>query len=139
MSQEAINAISNRSQLDPATALERQQAQVQPNAFDLSTIAVNTPQGGSSIALKVGAPQASSEMNLKSLASDFAQGLQNGFYAKDMNRLMTKLNQPGAKASVGEIAAEMLQVQNKMGIADAFSRVSSKLAEGLQTMVVKQG
>jgi len=81
-------------------------------------------------------------MNLQSLAGQFSDGLQHGFYAADINRLMTKLVQardPHTGVTAGDVTIELLNVQAKVGIADAFSKVSSKLAEGLQTMVVKQG
>jgi hypothetical protein len=97
--------------------------------------------GGGAIAMPT-APSAPSPMNLQSLAHQFSQGLQHGFYAQDVHRLMDKLaqsKQPHSQVTAGDVTAELLGVQAKIGIADAFSKISSKLSEGLQTMVVRQG
>jgi hypothetical protein len=137
MSQELISAIS-RAAADPITtqtALQNQHTQL--NTVDLKTLGGATIQAPNSVV-----PQAPSAMNLQSLAGEFSNGLQNGFYTKDVNRLLHKMAQskdPRTGVTAGDITAELLNVQAKVGIADAFSKVSSKISEGLQTMVVKQG
>ena len=142
MSQDQVAAISG-VQADPLSLIERHRAQA--DAVDMRTLdsAANLALGGgSSVQFKIDEPQAPSTMNLQSLAGQFAEGLQHGFYSSDVNRLMNRLVQskdPQSGVTFGDVTIELLNVQAKVGIADAFSKVSSKLADGLQTMVVKQG
>lgn len=80
-------------------------------------------------------------MSLTSLATQFKDGMHNGFYTDDVNRLVERLQQmntPGSSVAIGDVAMELIHVQAKVGIAEAFSKVSSKLSEGLQTLVVRQ-
>ena len=138
MSQDIVAAIG-RANTDP---LERYQAQSQP--IDMQKLDATSPTsaGGAFIQPNHIEPSAPSAMNLQSLAGQFSDGLQHGFYSADIDRLMGKLvqaRQPGSGVSFGDVTVELLNVQAKVGIADAFSKVSSKLAEGLQTMVVRQG
>jgi len=143
MSHDLVAAITG-GQTDPTPALERHRAQIE--AVDMRTLdpaAAAAPGGGAAIQLRAPAEaKAPSAMNLQSLAGQFSEGLQHGFYTGDIDRLMNKLVQardPGSGVTFGDVSIELLNVQAKVGIADAFSKVSSKLAEGLQTMVVKQG
>jgi hypothetical protein len=79
--------------------------------------------------------------DLPNLYGRFSDGLQNGFYAADLSRLMEKVNaskESGVPLSVGEVTAEMLNVQAKIGIGDACGKIAAKLAEGLQSLVVRQ-
>lgn len=139
MSQDMVAAIG-RAQTDPT-----QQYREQPQPVDMRTLDAADPAaqvGGSAISLHASEPAAPSAMNLQSLAGQFSDGLQHGFYSADIDRLMGKLVQardPSSGVTFGDVTVELLNVQAKVGIADAFSKVSSKLAEGLQTMVVKQG
>lgn len=140
MSQDIIAAITSATATDPSMAIERYRAQSE--AIDLRTLDTASAGGAAIQMPSVAAEAPSSAMNLQALAGKFSEGLQKGFYASDMDRLMTKLssaNQPGSNVSFGEVSVELLNVQAKVGIADAFSKVTTKLAEGLQTMVVKQG
>ena len=80
--------------------------------------------------------------NLQALGTQFADGLQHGFYAADIDRLMQTLTlarDPASGVGFGDVTVELLNVQAKVGIADAFAKLSTKLAEGLQTLVVRQG
>lgn len=143
MSQDLVAAITS-VHADPTPAIERHRAQIE--AVDMRTLdvaPVAAQGGGAAIQLQTFDPPApSSAMNLQSLAGQFSDGLQHGFYASDIDRLMNKLVQarePGSGVTFGDVTVELLNVQAKVGIADAFSKVSSKLAEGLQTLVVRQG
>jgi len=148
MSQDAIAAIAAIGQ---APAASNGHYGVQADPIDMRTLDVHTSQptpavanGGANIA-PPGAPNAAeapAAMDLQSLAGQFADGLQHGFYANDINRLMHTLqqaHQPNSGVGFGDVTVELLNVQAKVGIADAFSKISSKLADGLQTMVVRQG
>jgi len=142
MSQDLVAAITS-VHADPTAAIERHRAHL--DTVDMRTLegTAGTTQGGGAIQLRALDPPApSSAMNLQSLAGQFSDGLQHGFYSSDIDRLMNKLVQarnPGSGVTFGDVTVELLNVQAKVGIADAFSKVSSKLAEGLQTMVVRQG
>lgn len=140
MSQDMVAAINN-APADPTTAIERHRSQME--AIDLRSLDTHAPAGGAVIAMPGHEPKvAPSAMNLQALAGQFSEGLQHGFYANDINRLMTKLGQskdPNSGVTFGDVTVELLNVQAKVGVADAFSKVSTKLSEGLQTMVVKQG
>ena len=133
-----------RAHTDPMEQFRaQQQAPVDTSALD-AALADPARQvvGGAMVSLKATEPAAPSAMNLQSLAGQFSEGLQHGFYTADIDRLMDKLVQardPSSGVTFGDVTVELLNVQAKVGIADAFSKVSTKLAEGLQTMVVKQG
>jgi hypothetical protein len=139
MSQDPVAAIASSAM---QTSVFDRAAQSHPDSVDLHSLAGAHAGGGATVA----SPQpqevlAPSAMNLESLATQFADGMQNGFYASDMNRLVDKialLNTPGSSVAFGDVAMELINVQAKVGIADAFTKVSSKLSEGLQTLVVRQ-
>ena len=79
--------------------------------------------------------------DVSNLYGRFSEGLQSGFYAADLSRLMERVNasrQTGVPLNVGEVTAEMLNVQAKIGIGDACGKIASKLAEGLQSLIVRQ-
>lgn len=138
MSQDPVAAIG-RANTDP---LERYRTAIEPVDMQKLDTASPTGVGGAFIQATHIEASAPSAMNLQSLAGQFSDGLQHGFYSADIDRLMDKLvqaRQPGSGVSFGDVTVELLNVQAKVGIADAFSKVSSKLAEGLQTMVVRQG
>jgi hypothetical protein len=144
MSQDPIAAIAS-SGADASALMQRRQDASQADALRTLDQLTQTPaSGGATVQLHAAELEAPppSALNLRSLAGQFSEGLQHGFYAQDMNHLMTRLVQsesPGSGVTMGEVMTELLNVQAKVGIADAFSKVSSKLSEGLQTMVVKQG
>jgi hypothetical protein len=139
MSQDPIAAISGAA-LNTVEAA--QAAQGQAEVVDLRTLGgVNAGGGAAVSAPPPGEPSPSSAMNLQSLATQFSDGLKHGFYAGDINRLMGKvelLNVPDSGVGMGDVAMELINVQAKVGIADGFAKVSSKLSEGLQTLVVRQ-
>ena len=87
-------------------------------------------------------PEPPSKLNVRSAASQFSDGLKNGFYTTELERYVQKAKEstmPGSKITTGELTADMLDLHARMGIADACTKVSSKLAESLQSVVTKQG
>lgn len=143
MSQDLVAAISNTPS-DPSAAIERHRMQME--SVDMRTLestATGATGGGAAIQLPgIETPAPTSAMNMQALAGQFSQGMEHGFYANDIDRLMKKMDlshQPGSGVTFGDVTVELLNVQAKVGIADAFSKVTTKLSEGLQTMVVKQG
>jgi hypothetical protein len=86
-------------------------------------------------------PAASAPLDLKGLYGQFSEGLSHGFYAPDIERLWQKIEagkSSGTKMDMGELTAELLNVQAKIGVADACAKISTKLVEGLQSLVVRQ-
>ena len=141
MSQDMVAPIG-RAHTDPLEQFRAQQAPVDTSALDAALADPAKQVGGAMVSMQASEPAAPSAMNLQSLAGQFSEGLQHGFYTADIDRLMDKLVQardPSSGVTFGDVTVELLNVQAKVGIADAFSKVSTKLAEGLQTMVVKQG
>lgn len=139
MSQDPIAAISSAALNTPDAA---QAAQRQAEIVDLRALAASPGGGGAAVAaMPPNELPPSSAMNLQSLATQFSDGMRHGFYAGDINRLMGKvelLNTPDSGVNMGDVAMELINVQAKVGIADGFAKVSSKLSEGLQTLVVRQ-
>ncbi len=144
MNQELVAAISHST--DPASTIERFHAQ--QAAVDMSrlqqALGPLPPEGGAMIQPLPAAQvtQAAQPMNLPALAGKFSEGLQHGFYTEDMGRLMNKIEQsrlPNSGVTPGDVTLELLNVQAKMGVADALRSVTTKLSEGLNTVVVKQG
>ena len=142
MSQDMVAPIG-RAHTDPMEQFRaQQQAPVDTSALNAVLADPAQEVGGAMVSVRATEPAAPSAMNLQSLAGQFSEGLQHGFYTADIDRLMDKLVQardPSSGVTFGDVTVELLNVQAKVGIADAFSKVSTKLAEGLQTMVVKQG
>lgn len=147
MSQELVAAITSAA-LDPSTAIERHRAQmaaVDMSKLDLANRAGPLPTDGGAMvqpqpAASVTEP--TGPMNLPTLAGKFSEGLQKGFYAEDMGRLVNKIKQsnvPNSGVTPGDVTLELLNVQAKMGVADALRSVTTKLSDGLNTVVVKQG
>lgn len=87
-------------------------------------------------------PEPPSKLNVQSAATQFSNGLKSGFYTTELERYMAKVKdsvKPGSKVTSGELTADMLDLHARMGIADACTKVSAKLAESLQSVVTKQG
>ena len=86
-------------------------------------------------------PAASAPLDLKGLFAQFSDGLSRGFYAQDIERLWQKIETAkttGTEMNMGELTAEIMNVQAKIGIADACAKISTKLVEGLQSLVTRQ-
>jgi hypothetical protein len=142
MNHEPISAIDGLN-IDSNNAIA-ERYQNQQDKVNLSNLeSMGLTQGGSSIQVTPVMPSPGSEMmNFRALSGYFSDGLKNGFYAKDLARLSVKTEKskdPSSGISTAQVMSDILQVQVKMGITDALSKVSSKLSEGLQTLVVKQG
>jgi len=81
-------------------------------------------------------------MGVNQLYKHFATGLERGFYAGDVQRLWQTIEasaDPASGITAGQVTSELLNVQFKIGVADALSKIATKLVEGLQSLVVKQG
>lgn len=76
-------------------------------------------------------------MNLVSTGAMFSDRIKGGFYTKQLDELVAKLNDP--RVSPGEQQAAVLDVEERIGTAKLVSQISQKLAEGLQSVVTKSG
>lgn len=87
-------------------------------------------------------PGPPSALNVNSAATQFSNGLKNGFYATEFERYVQKTaasKQPGSTITVADLTADVLNLHLRLGVAQACTEVSKKLAESLQTVVTKQG
>jgi hypothetical protein len=137
MTADPVTAISAVSTTDAA---QRYQAGLQPR--DLS--AFDPAAGGAHLSLEpsVQAQAATSPLNVRTVATAFADGMNNGFVMPAFDHLMQKVElskQPGSGITTGELTADLLMVQAKVAVSDVFAKTANKLAEGLHTLVTKQG
>ena len=136
MSQDAVSAVTWAT-TDP---LDRYRAQSQP--LDLSKFDPSANGAHLSVAGPITEQVLNSGMNVRSIYSAFQVGMQKGFIAPETERLRLKLEasqQPGSTITPGELTADLVVATGKVAMAEIFAKLSSKLGEGLQTVVVKQG
>jgi hypothetical protein len=74
-------------------------------------------------------------MNLFSAGAMFSDRIRNGFYTKELEAMVAKLNDPTVTA--GEHVAASISVQQRITTASVVSTIAHKLADGLQTVVTK--
>jgi len=87
-------------------------------------------------------PQPPSDLNVNSLAIQFSDGMRNGFLVKGLEQMTEKIiasEKPGSTITPGQITAEILVMHARIGTADACAKMCTKLVEGLQSVVTKQG
>jgi hypothetical protein len=87
-------------------------------------------------------PEPPSKLNVKSAADQFSDGLKKGFYTTELENYVKKAREstrPGNKVNASDLHTDLLDLHARMGIADACTKVSTKLAESLQSVVTKQG
>jgi hypothetical protein len=136
MSNEAIAAVGWVSS-DP---MERYRAAQQH--IDLANFDPSAKGAHLSVAVPMDVDPTKSSLNVRNLYSAVETGMRDGFIAPDMERLMGLLEEvgrPGSNVSAGQMNAEIMIATGKVGVAEALAKISSKTAEGLQTLVVKQG
>jgi hypothetical protein len=136
MSTEAIVAVGYTS-TDPMERYQAASKQVDLSQFDPSAKGAHL-----SIATPMAESPSVAGMNVRNVFNAFQDGMRTGFVVPDMNRLLAKLEdiqRPGSQVTVGELNADLLIAGGKVALAEALAKVSSKVAEGLQTLVVKQG
>ncbi len=136
MSNEAIASVGWVS----SDSLERYRATQQH--IDLAQFDRSSRGAHLSIAVPMDVQPQESSLNVRSLYSAMQTGMREGFMAPDMERLLSLLQEagkPGSTVTVGQMNAELVIANGKVGVAEALAKISSKTAEGLQTLVVKQG
>lgn len=135
MSSEAITSVGWVGS-DPTERYRTAQQHVDLDNFDPSS------QGAYlSVSIPMVVEPASSSLNVRNVYSAVQTGMRDGFMAPDMERLLGLLQEagkPGSDITVGQLNAELVMATGKMGVAEAMAKISSKTAEALQTLVVKQ-
>lgn len=76
-------------------------------------------------------------MNIVSTGAMFSDRIKGGFYTKQLDEMVAKLNDP--HVSPGAQMAAVLDVEERIGTAKLVSQIAQKLAEGLQSVVTKSG
>ncbi len=95
-----------------------------------------------SVMIPTNVEPAAASLNVKNFFTAMQTGMREGFVAPDMERLLGMLQEagkPDSDITVGQLNAELVMATGKMSVADALAKLSSKSAESLQTLVVKQG
>ncbi len=136
MSNEAITSVGWVGS-DP---IERYRAERQ--LADLGSFDPTAQGAYLSVTIPTSVEPAASSLNVNNFFSAVQTGMRDGFVAPDMERLLGMLQEagkPDSDITVGQLNAEMVMATGKMGVADALAKLSSKSAETLQTLVVKQG
>jgi hypothetical protein len=135
MSLEAITAIGRQS-ADPM-----QRYTVRNEALDLSMFDPSAQGAHLSTAKLVDPVQAKASVDVRHLFNTFQNGMQHGFTTGDNERIAAKIQdmqQPGSAVKAGELMADLVVAQSKVAVATMIGNLTSKVAEGLQTIVVKQ-
>jgi hypothetical protein len=135
MTQEAIAAVSWSSSTD---SMERYRAASQ----QAQSVQLETMSNGAH--LSVPPPDgvaATSGMNVRNVFGAIQTGLRDGFVQPDMDRMLAKLREierPDSLVTPGELQMDMLRVSGSMAVGDIYVKMTNKITEGLQTLVIKQ-
>ena len=111
------------------------------NPVDLAQFDPSAQGAHLSTAIPLDPVEGRSNLDVRNLYSSFQDGMKNGFTTGDNERLMKKLQEiqrPGSTVSSGEMMGELVVASSKVAIAGMIGSLTNKLAEGLQTIVVKQ-
>lgn len=76
-------------------------------------------------------------MNVVAAGAMFSDRIRTGFYATQVDQLVSKFNDPAV--SSGEKLAAAIDLQERVATAVMVGGISGKLAEALQTVVTKSG
>jgi hypothetical protein len=115
---------------------ERAQSCNEQLAFDnLQTCAPKAP--GAHLDLQAPLPEVPAQMNLAATAHMFADAMTNGFYVKQFKELVRLTEDP--KATVKEKTVALMDTNERIELAKLMGKLSSKLVEGIQTVVTKSG
>jgi hypothetical protein len=83
------------------------------------------------------ATEPSAAMNIKSAAHLFSERLQNGFYMKQWESVVPLMHSD--KVTPGQKITMMLEIEERIGVAKLVTKISTELAQTLQTVVTKSG
>lgn len=111
------------------------------NPVDLSQFDPSAKGAHLSTAVPIDPVEGRSGVDVRNLYSTFQDGMKHGFTTGDNERLMKKLQEiqkPGSTVTPGEMMGDLVVASSKVAIAGMIGSLTNKVAEGLQTIVVKQ-
>ena len=76
-------------------------------------------------------------MNVNSAAHLFSDRMKNGFYMKELERVVALVADDNV--STGQKTAALMDVNSRIGVSQVVSKIATHLAETLQTVVTKSG
>jgi hypothetical protein len=135
MSIEAVSAVSYAS----ADPLDRYQM----SSSKVDLMQINPAANGAHLSLVSPVDTLETRLNVdvRNLVSTVQSGMKNGFTTGDNERLMAMLQEmgtPGSRVTPGDSMALLTLTTSKTSIASLVSTLTMKVAEGFQTVVVKQ-
>lgn len=110
------------------------------NPVDLSQFDPSAKGAHLSTAVQIDPVASRSGMDVRTLSSTFNDGMKHGFTTGDNERIISKMQdmqKPGSKVTTGEMMGELVLASSKVAIAGMIGSLTNKVAEGLQTIVVK--
>lgn len=76
-------------------------------------------------------------MNVKSAAHLFSDRLKNGFYMKEWEDMAKLIHSD--KVTPGQKMVMLMDVEERIGVSTIVNKISTQLAQALQTVVTKSG
>jgi hypothetical protein len=130
----AIGSANSNSTVERA-----QTCGAQGDLANLQDCAPNIPnaQGaqGAHLDLHVPVPLVPAQMNVIGVAQVASHAMTDGFYAAQVKELMRAAQDP--KASNQEKMLALMDISERVELSKLVSKLSAKLAEGIQTVVTK--
>jgi hypothetical protein len=85
------------------------------------------------------APEPPPTMNINSAAHLFSDRMKNGFYMKELQRLIVLSAEDNDNVTPGQKTAMMMDVHERIGVSKLVSKIATDLSQTLQTVVTKSG
>jgi hypothetical protein len=115
-----------------------QRAQACSAQGDLANLQDCAPHGtGAHLELHAPAPVVPAQMNVVGVAREVSDGMTNGFYVAQLKELMRVAEDPNATNTDKMLA--LMDTNERIELSKLVSKLSAKLAEGIQTVVTKAG
>jgi hypothetical protein len=93
------------------------------------------------VAQRVQPLPAAGNLSVQGLYTALSVGMKQGFVAPGHKRMVEKLQEmekPNSSVTTGQMMAEIVKATGEAALGDVMAKVSNKVAEALQTIVVKQ-
>ncbi len=105
---------------------------------DLGNLQDCAPNGsGAHLELHAPVPEVPAQMNVVGVAREVSDGMTNGFYVAQLKELMRVAEDPNATNTDKMLA--LMDTNERIEMSKLVSKLSAKLAEGIQTVVTKAG
>lgn len=85
------------------------------------------------------APEPPPQMNVNSAAHLFSERMKNGFYMKELERVVMLSANDDNNVTPGQKMAMMMDVHERIGVSKLVSKIAADLSQTLQTVVTKSG